>query len=1260
MAQLAPGARQLPLHHVSIRVPWHDRKWDGAICDDPKANTSCLILPRVADQKDDEGEHVARAKLWKELPNPSFPGCSAERGAVMASFEFTRILVHPYVKSSEPHKHFDETPLTHPPYSANCIPFLWMLKDSAAEKTELLKLGFDEEAEAEVHEQMGFKTNWVQVKKNQLVMLDTFFSAVTPEQSLCFFYAKDTPLANDPRRVIVGVGRVTNVRSWVEYRYKTSGTHQAVLWDRIVEHSIRPKGGEGFLFPYHEILDLARTNPEIDPAHFVAFAPEECWSQFSFASEHVTHDGAVASLLVCVETLRRIGEVVPGAWDQQIAWIDGELNRIWRLRGPFPGLGSALKAVGFEAGNLIAFDLELSQRRAGAEWHEDPWTLVDQVVEDPALLSKGLERSIKKSERDIYKSLALERRALLRLLSRFDISEDQATRLYQETEREKAGITLKDADILGNPYRIYEADRLQPDPVALGVIDRGMYPDPVVAARHPMEAPSAAQGHLDARRARALLVHALENAAKDGHTLQPRNQLIQAVRDLEIRPECPLSLDAMAVIEPTLPSEIVITQMADAFPAYQLRRLASVADVIRADLKKRINGKRHQASLPWRELVDKALPKTDPGWGQQERETEELARQEKAAALEQMYGSRLTVLVGPAGTGKTTLLKVLCDQKDIKQGGILLLAPTGKARVRMETQIGIKGGQTIAQFLVRRDRYDPQTGRYKLSKADKVDAGQTVIIDEASMLTEEQLGATLDALKAPSRLILVGDPSQLPPIGTGRPFVDIVRELAPPDGAPRFPSVATGYAELTIRRRQVGHHRKDLVLAEWFSGRSPGPTADEVWSELEKGATSSHLKLVRWDTEAELERVLLGELKTELPLQNDEDENGFEQTLGGQPFGNAVYFNFKTNAKESIALAAENWQILSPIRATEVGVERLNRALQERFRKRVEAWANPRPPAKYYDRKTTKPLGRHGILYGDKVINIQNSIRKDMWPENVGQGYVANGEIGVVVGQYKGKSWKPKKLPWKLEVEFSSQPGVKYGYHAGEFGDEGDQPLELAYALTIHKSQGSEFTTVFLVLPNPCRLLSPELLYTALTRQRDRIIVLHQGPLLGLKDYSQPHLSETARRLTNLFQPPAPVEVQSRFLEHRLIHRTRRGEAVRSKSEVIIADLLYSLDVDYRYEKELIGGDGSKRLPDFTIDDPASGLKVYWEHLGLLDRAQYKNDWKRKLEWYHANGILPHTEGGGKNGILVTSEESASKGLDAQALEQLARQVLGV
>jgi hypothetical protein len=348
------------------------------------------------------------------------------------------------------------------------------------------------------------------------------------------------------------VSSVSAVAPWVEYRYSTKGSHEAVLWDRIVRHSIRPGFQDGFLFPYQEILKLASEDPELDPSSLVAFAPEECWSQFSFASEHVTHDGAVASLLACAETLRRIGEVIPGNWDRQIAWIDGELNRIWRLRGPFPGLGSALKAVGIAAGNLIAYDVQLAQRKVAAEWTEDPWMLVDEVIDNPALLSAGLARLLGRTEREAYKSLAPQRRQLLRLLSRFDISEDQAKRLYQETERQKAGIALTDAEILENPFRVYEADRLQPDPIALGVIDRGMFPDPVVAAKHPLEAPSAAEDALDARRSRAFLVHELEKGAEAGHSLLPRNQLIQSVRDLEIHPKCALSLDAIPRSKETL------------------------------------------------------------------------------------------------------------------------------------------------------------------------------------------------------------------------------------------------------------------------------------------------------------------------------------------------------------------------------------------------------------------------------------------------------------------------------------------------------------------------------------------------------------------------------------------------------------------------------------------------------------------------------------------------------------------------------------
>ena len=108
-----------------------------------------------------------------------------------------------------------------------------------------------------------------------------------------------------------------------------------------------------------------------------------------------------------------------------------------------------------------------------------------------------------------------------------------------------------------------------------------------------------------------------------------------------------------------------------------------------------------------------------------------------------------------------------------------------------------------------------------MSDRPKATGFGTVIIDEASMLTEDMLGALLDALQGVKRLILVGDPAQLPPIGAGRPFVDIIAKLRPPDYESLFPRVTMGYAELTIERRQIGDTRPDLRLARWFSGMPP-------------------------------------------------------------------------------------------------------------------------------------------------------------------------------------------------------------------------------------------------------------------------------------------------------------------------------------------------------------------------------------------------------------------------------------------------------
>jgi hypothetical protein len=337
------------------------------------------------------------------------------------------------------------------------------------------------------------------------------------------------PLAEDPRRVIVGVGRVAHVGQAVEYDYSRMGENygklRSMIWERSVQHSIRPGFTDGFLLPYPQILRLAEQDPDLDTSGFVAFAPEESWDEFSYGSEHVSHDTAIASLLACADALRAAQSIVEGDLDTPLRWIDTRLNELWQMRGPCPGLGAALSAFGVEHGNFVAYDIATE-----LEENEDPWPLVEQAFEEPALLGKGLERRIGGTTVRKWKALPGDRRALLKLLSRFDLSADQATRFYQETEREEARISVTDAEILANPYLLYELDRFSIDPIALGTVDRGVFPDEVIRSEHPLPEPSGLNDDaVDPRRVRAFVVSILEGASSAGSTLLPQNRVIQEV-----------------------------------------------------------------------------------------------------------------------------------------------------------------------------------------------------------------------------------------------------------------------------------------------------------------------------------------------------------------------------------------------------------------------------------------------------------------------------------------------------------------------------------------------------------------------------------------------------------------------------------------------------------------------------------------------------------------------------------------------------------
>lgn len=1224
-----------PLRHVSIRVPWHDAGWAGTVCDAPQLNGACVKLTRIAEAKDEIKEIAVRGKRLDEIPPAQWPCCIDERAMLMAPFEIELVKKHALAEVNKEHYgHFRPTPQRYPAYSAGIVPFRWMMRENLAYYGETLDLDVDVDREPE----LGYESSWVHEAGNQKALLDGFAGHLREEASLALIYAKHVPFYEGTGRILIGVGRVQKIGELMPYRREGDGM-AGMVWERPIQHSIRPKGKDGFLMPYHALLKRAETESGIEIERYVAKAPEEHWDEFSYTSELVTHDGAIAALLSMDAALLQLESEVGIETKSQREWLHDELGRLWKVRGPYPGLGPVLTAFGLSRGVFVAHAI---QQKAGD--NEDPWPVVDAAFKDPAaVLPQALRKDVKELA-TVWKGLPTQRRAYLKLLSRFELSIDQAKSLYEDGTRAKLGWHEGDAAIVANPYRLYEATRHLPDGVKLLTIDRGVFPADAVRLKHPLEGPSAFESAVDVRRVRAFTLATLEGAAASGHTLLPLAHIVSAVKAKPVKPECPVTGDILAARAAEMTPEITTADAGE--PALQLQRYKDIGHLVRTQALKRVGGQRHVVDRDWKKLLDAKF-------GASKDEEELRAREEKAAALKELAESRFSILAGPAGAGKTTVLGILCAQPEIVAEGLLLLAPTGKARVRMqELAAGASTrAQTLAQFLNQNGRYDGRAGRYHLSSAPKKTGFGTVIVDESSMLTEDMLGALFDALQGVKRFIFVGDPAQLPPIGAGRPFVDLIAKLRPQDHESKFPRVSPGYAELTIERRQIGEDRPDLRFARWFSATPPSAGEDDIFSF--DGVGKSAISFVEWRTPDEFQAKLLEVLCGELGLSGTDDVRGFHRCLGAVANGEYDYFNATKQGKVGSVEQVEAWQILSPLRGLPFGVGDINRLIHERFRRPMIEFAS-RPW-----RSIPKPLGAERIVYGDKIINLSNHKRdgKRVYPSEGALGYLANGEIGLAVGQ-----WKTKGNPKILHVEFSSQKGFQYSFYGSDFADEGDASLELAYALTIHKAQGSQFGLTVIVIPESHPILSRELVYTALTRHQHRVVVMHQGPRSLLKDLTAPHRSEAARRMTNLVRDCHMVEVPqakgSTFLQEGLVYRTGRGLTVRSKSEWIISEALSNAGVAFEYEKALTLG-GVTRYPDFTIEDEISGNTYYWEHLGMLDRAEYRRSWEKKLAWYRANDILPVEDGGGTKGSLITTRESATAPFDGHAVAKAVAVVAG-
>jgi hypothetical protein len=504
------------------------------------------------------------------------------------------------------------------------------------------------------------------------------------------------------------------------------------------------------------------------------------------------------------------------------------------------------------------------------------------------------------------------------------------------------------------------------------------------------------------------------------------------------------------------------------------------------------------------------------------------------------------------------------------------------------------------------------------------------------MLTMDDLYGVLTALDLAhvQRVVFVGDPNQLPPIGVGRPFADLVAFLD--TAAEQKREEANALARLTVEvRTSAGTPSDSLRLASWFT-REPQPVdADRVLSDLDSKEPFNDLEVHYWKSAEDLHRKLSELFVTHLGLQNEIDIQGFNRALGLTKEGWVPFDDHD---------GAERFQLLCPVRKQAHGVFELNRWIQGHFRA---------PQLKTARERWGLSLGDEEIVWGEKVILTRNG-RRNGWngkEKHKVEAYLANGEIGLAAqpsGQGKNKF---------LNVAFVGRPDVRFGFGPENFGQD-SSALELAYALTVHKAQGSDFGKVFVILPRRSRLLTRELIYTALTRSKDRLILLLEGSDPSFL-YELIRTSETARRSTNLFTvgiraealkvDPSGKPSRDRYAAH-LIYRTTRGEFVRSKSEVLIAEKLNTLGIAYQYERPLEGTTRAGRLrPDFSFVDD-SGNVVLWEHLGRMDKANYREGWEWKRQWYAQNG---YTEG--KN-LFTTTEQQIR---DMDMVEQTAKKIQG-
>ena len=365
------------------------------------------------------------------------------------------------------------------------------------------------------------------------------------------------------------------------------------------------------------------------------------------------------------------------------------------------------------------------------------------------------------------------------------------------------------------------------------------------------------------------------------------------------------------------------------------------------------------------------------------------------------------LITGGPGTGKTTILQGILSLLGHMQLKCLLTAPTGRAAKRLSEVTG-EDASTIHRLL--EVGMDPATGMMVFGRDDEHPLRtDVVIVDEMSMVDVQLLHKLLRAVPQGKRIILVGDPDQLPPVGPGFPFGDMLRSKMLP----------------TVRLTQVFRQAQESLIV-----------------------MNAH-------------RINSGEMPD---LRTIDKDFFFMRRSSEDALCQLITQLCATRLPQNMGIPADQIQVLSPTRKGAAGTANLNRLLQ--------AALNPPAPT-----KKERQYGEFSFREGDRVMQIRNNY-DIMWRRTdgsaVGSG-VFNGDVGVIT--------KIDPHAEQLTIVFDDR---EVDYDFSQMNE-----LEPAYAMTVHKSQGSEYRAVILTAWNGSPfLLSRSVLYTAVTRARELLIIV--------------------------------------------------------------------------------------------------------------------------------------------------------------------------